>query len=79
MRIYFVAARENEVTTVYPFTSAVKQKAFFKTLEGDSWMYGPIDFPLGGKGIMAALEYGIKSRDVTMDNCDDYDCGGSEG
>ena len=41
-------------------------------------MYGPIDFPLNSKGIMNALEYGIKSSSITVDNCDDYDCGAND-
>lgn len=82
MKIYFVAVRKDEDTAIYPFTSAVKQKTYFKSLpkDYDAWMYGPIDFPLGGGGIMAALEYGIKSHAITIDNCDpdDYDCGGCD-
>lgn len=82
MKVYFVAVVNDQgLTDVTPFTSAVRQKAYFRMLPRDSgaWVYGPIDFPLGGKGIMSALEYGIKSRNVTIDSCDDdYDCGGEE-
>ena len=77
MKIYFVAEQKEDKTAITPFTSAVKQKAHFKSHPG-SWMYGPIDFPLNSKGIMNALEYGIKSHSITVDNCDDYACGGAE-
>lgn len=85
MKVYFVAVRKETKTKVHPFTSFVKQRAAYKEMlvsnqEDEVWMYGPVDFPLGGKGIINALEYGIKSINLTEAQCDedDYDCGSGE-
>ena len=71
MKLYFVATKDGSNDTELDiFTSQVKQQAAFKKKykanksneEVDVFMFGPIDFGMNSKGIIEAVEFGIKSK-----------------
>ena len=72
MKLYFVATKDGSNDTELDiFTSQVKQQASFKKKykanksneEVNVFMFGPVDFGMNSKGIIEAIEFGIKAKD----------------
>ena len=71
MKLYFVATKDGSNDTELDiFTSQVKQQAAFKKKykanktneEVNVFMFGPVDFGMNSKGIIEAVEFGIKAK-----------------